>query len=141
MRVYKSGTRWCAWRWTDVVLSGRVYLRRLHLVQVPWFSVMLHWIRFPDPQRDPHCHPVTFLSVVLRGGYTEWRSSLRGAQARVGVVHRVRWWNFVRATDVHKILTVEPGTLTLVFAGPVVRRWGFWTSEGWISWRDYRAWK
>ena len=52
-RRYKSGTRWCAWRWTDVVLRGELYLRRLHLVQTPWFSLMLHWIPRPDPRTRP----------------------------------------------------------------------------------------
>jgi len=51
MKKYKSGTRWCVWRWTDVVLGGELYLRRL---QTPWFSVMLHWILRPDPQPDMH---------------------------------------------------------------------------------------
>ena len=27
----QTSTRWSAWRWTDVVLSSRLYLRRLHL--------------------------------------------------------------------------------------------------------------
>lgn len=132
-REYTHGSSWAIWRWTDVVLEGRVYLRRLHLLAVRAIgSVMLHWIAFPDPQRDPHDHPVAFLSIVLRGGYTEWTP--RG-------IRHVRWWNFKRATDVHRILGVKRRTLTLVFAGPVVRRWGFHTPEGWVDWRDYRGWK
>ena len=125
-REYKSGTRWCVWRWTDVVLGRVLYLRRLHLIQTPLFSVMLHWIHRPDPQPHLHDHPVSFLSFVLRGFYVE----------KPG---KTVWFaRFMRATDKHRIVWVPPeGCLTLVFAGPVVRSWGFHTERGWVGWREY----
>ena len=130
-RRYKSGTRWCAWRWTDVVLRGELYLRRLHLVQTPWFSLMLHWIPRPDPQPDRHDHPVSFVSWVTRGAYAEW------TPGRDRTWHR---WSIhaMRATDMHRIIWTRPDTLTLVLAGPVVRPWGFHTSKGWVPWREYK---
>jgi hypothetical protein len=128
-RRYKSGMRWCAWRWTDVVLDGKLYLRRLHLVQTPWFSVMLHWIPSEDPQPDMHDHPVSFLSIVLRGWYDELRDD--------GLCDTIRWGQFKRATDVHRIVPVARNTLPLVLAGPVVRSWGYHTPEGWVPWREY----
>lgn len=129
MRRYEHGSAWAFWRWTDVDWLGETYLRRLHLVKTPWFAVMLHWIKGPDPHPDPHDHPVSFLSVTLRGGYDELLPDL-------GLVwKRVR---YRRASDVHRIVYAEPGTLTLVLAGPVVRRWGFETPDGWIDWKTYR---
>lgn len=113
------------------MFSGALYLRRLHLVQTPWFAIMLHWIVRPDPQPDPHDHPVSFLSVVLRGGYTE----LRGT---AGERHRVRWINWIPAGYVHRIIEAAPNTLTLAFAGPVVRQWGHLTAQGWVPWREYQ---
>jgi len=130
-RKYRSGTRWCVWRWTDVRFRGRLYLRRLHLLQTPWFSVMLHWIEGPDPQPDMHDHPVGFVSWVLRGGYVEVVPG--GANFR-------RRWSIARrsATDQHRIYRLPWGrTLTLVLAGPVVRGWGFHTPQGWVPWREY----
>ena len=131
MRRYKSGTAWCAWRWSDVVLDGTTYLLRLHLLKAPWFTLMLHWIKRPDPQPDPHDHPIDFVSIVLRGGYTEWRAG--------GRIHIVRWFNFLRTSDVHRILRVKPNTLTLCFAvhPRVSRLWGFHTPGGWVSWKEY----
>jgi hypothetical protein len=127
-RAYSSGTRWCAWRWTDVAWRGALYLVRLHLFQVPRGAVMLHWILTPDPHPDPHDHPVDFLSITLRGGYTEWTpKGYRSARVR-----------FRRATDVHRIVAVKPGTVTLVLAGPVVREWGFWARGLFVPWRFYR---
>lgn len=132
-RRYRSGTRWCAWRWTDVedpCDAGSVYLTRLHLVQTPWCSVMLHWLRRSDPHPDLHDHPVGFVSLVLRGGYWEVRPG--------GEYRYVRWLQRKRPTDAHRITRVDKApAVTLVFAGPVVRAWGFHAPDGWVPWRRY----
>ena len=142
MRRYRHGSRWALWRWTSVVAGGSEYLRRLHLLKTPWFSVMLHWIRKPDPQPDMHDHPVSFLSLVLRGGYVEevpdglhW--DMRGPLPQLVMrrrMRRVRRLNWKGATDLHRIAEARPGTLTLVLAGPKVREWGFLTADGWTPW-------
>jgi hypothetical protein len=129
MRLYKSGTGWCVWRWT---LTPSDYITRLHLLKTPWFALMVHFINGPDPEPDMHDHPVTFLSLILRGGYSEFR---RESGCTVPYVRR--WWNFIRATDVHQIYAVRPGTVTFCVVGPKVRDWGFHTSTGWVYWRAY----
>jgi len=128
-RVYKTGSRWALWRWTDVDFQGETYLLRLHILKTPWFGFMLNWIKSADPHPDPHDHPVNFLSIVLRGGYVEWRpQGLRDRKVRL-----------YRAKDIHRIVHAEPGTLTLCIAGEKVRDWGFHTSEGFVPWREYRT--
>lgn len=133
MRKYKSGTRWCVWRWATV---DSEYITRLHLVKTPWFALCLHWIHKPDPEPYHHDHPVSFLSVILRGGYTEHRINhlYEGDPTH-------NWFNFVRATagDRHTITYVKPHTLTLCFMGPKTREWGFHTNTGWVHWKDYYA--
>lgn len=104
------------------------YLTRLFLLHTPWFSVMMHWLK-PDPQPDMHDHPVTFLSLILRGFYVE--------QIATGGLQKCRWWNFKRATDAHRIVWTAPNTLTLVITGPRRREWGFITPKGWVPWRMY----
>jgi hypothetical protein len=132
-RKYKSGTTWCFWRWTDV---DSEYITRLHLIKTPWFAICLHWINKPDPEPYLHDHPVSFLSLILRGGYSEMR--------RVGArtfYNTNRWWNWIRASqnDRHTICDVKPRTLTLCFMGPKTREWGFHQPEGWVYWKDYYA--
>ena len=123
-REYVSGSRWAVWRWTFTP-SG--YLTRLHLVKTPWFSVYLHWLNTPDPEPWQHDHPVTFLSLILQGHYWEVR----------GLRYHCRWlYNWMRATDAHRIVSVSH-VVTLVVAGPVTRRWGFYTDTGWVSWKVY----
>jgi hypothetical protein len=138
-RTYASGIRWCAWRWTDVDPEGigEIYLTRLHLFQTPWCSCMLHWIFRPDPQPDLHDHPNAFLSIVVRGWYDE-EIPKRGSETE-RIRRRVSFWNFKRPTDRHRIVALGGSTLTLVFAGPVVRGWGFHTPHGWKPWRRYVA--
>lgn len=134
MRTYKTGTTWCLWRWT---ITDSQYITRLHLVKTPWFAVCLHWLNKPDPDPFLHDHPVSFLSIVLRGGYTELRS-YTGEPYHIRVVRRL---NRVSASlpDKHRIIEVLPNTMTLVFMGPKVREWGFHTPQGWVYWRDYYA--
>lgn len=133
-RKYRTGSRWCLWRWTEV---DSEYIRRLHVLKTPWFAICLHWILKPDPEPHLHDHPVSFLSLVLRGGYAEWRQVGLG---RV-VVRDRNWWNWIRATgeDRHKIFEVKPNTLTLCFMGPKTREWGFHVGGSWVYWRDYYA--
>ena len=134
-RRYKTGMGFAVWRWTDVVLNGDLYLRRLHIIQVPKLgAIMLHWIKRPDPQPDLHDHPVTFLSIPLRGLYGELICRDGRYDSR-----EIRWWNFVRAGDCHKIMYVSDNLLTLVFAAPKSREWGFHTAAGWVSWKDYKG--
>lgn len=127
VRRYRTGTAWCLWRWT---ITPSQYITRLHIIKTPWFAVMLHWIAKPDPEPDLHDHPVTFLSLILRGGYIERMPD--GYHVR-------RWCNFIRAaTHVHAIRMVLPGTLTLCLVGPDVREWGYHTPSGWVHWRAYK---
>jgi hypothetical protein len=127
MRKYKSGTSWCVWRWTDV---DSEYITRLHVVKTPWFAICLHWFNKPDPEPFDHDHPVSFLSIILRGSYTEQRNGR--------LAHR-RWFNFIRASadDQHTIVKLHGSPLTLCLMGPKRREWGFHTSKGWVGWKAY----
>jgi hypothetical protein len=128
-RQYKSGTAWCFWRWTDVASE---YIVRLHVVKTPWFAICLHWFHKPDPEPFDHDHPVTFLSLILRGSYTEQRN---------GKLKTRRWFNFIRASDAdeHTIVALSGKPLSLCFMGPKRREWGFHRPQGWIGWKAYYA--
>ncbi len=135
-REYQHGTSWCFWRWKEIVLKGRPYLTRLILFQCPWFSIMMHWFHSEDPHRDLHDHPVGFLSFVLRGSYVEevFGYSIH-SQTRF---RHIRWLNLIRPMHAHRVVKVARKTLTICFAGPRVREWGFYTSKGWVPWKEYQ---
>jgi hypothetical protein len=139
-REYKSGSNWAFWRWT---FTPSNYITRLHIIKTPWWAIMIHWINGPDPEPDMHDHPVTFLSIILRGGYTEDVLMTENFGDFLGgwpVIRRInrRWFNFIRAgKHVHSIQWVAPETVTLCFVGPKVREWGFHTKDGWVHWKEY----
>ena len=128
-REYKTGTKWCAWRWKDIYWRGELYLRRLIIFQCPLFSIMLHWIKQPDKQRHLHDHPVSMLSIILKGKYIEdywtadesfyWPFGFPIGQ------REIRWINWIPSYRAHQIVAVhESGVITLCFAGPREREWG-----------------
>ncbi len=106
------------------------FIVRLHVVKTPWFAICVHWLNAPDPEPYLHDHPVSFLSIILRGSYSEWRGSFQNMKLH-------HWFNFILATDAHTIKRVAPGTVTLCFMGPKVREWGYHTPDGWVYWKDY----
>lgn len=135
------GARWAVLRMfevPDATEPDRVYLRRLRLVQTPWFGVYVHWIYLPDRDRDPHDHPWPFASWVLRGGYTESITATRGGGTARASHKRHRWsWHRIPTRVAHSIDSLEPGTVTLVLVGRRCREWGFWTPTGWAHWQTY----
>lgn len=124
-----------------LAVPGRrgVYLDRLRIIQTPWFAIWLHRLGEPDRDRHLHDHPRPFVSLVLRGGYVEelpWPSTLSGTCG--GYTSHVRWLNIKRATDLHRIVSLDrTPTWTLVFCGPLRRRWGFVTEDGWVDHEAY----
>lgn len=108
-------------------------------IDVRLFGVYLHQITAPDPGLDMHDHPWAFASWIVRGGYSEMY-----AEARTPELPRFRRWrrwsiHRMRQTDAHRIVDVEPGTVTLVLRGRKTRPWGFFqVAEGlWVDYRSY----
>lgn len=125
-RLYKSGSKWAFWRWTSVPTG---YINRLHFVHTPIGSICIHWLNHEDPEPHLHNHPVNFLSLILPGGgYYELRKD--------GCYRRF-WFNYIRAKDFHKIISVLPRTVTVCFMSPKIQDWGFQTSEGFVPWKEY----
>ena len=125
------------------------YMRRF-ILATPWFSIRLHSILRSDVERDLHDHPWSFVSVLLRGGYTEKRpktvapcfaEDLSGIET-TETTHRSTWynrWGWRLATDRHRISFVYPDTWSLFIYGPVRQWWGFYTKAGKIYFQDYVA--
>jgi hypothetical protein len=123
--------RWFIWGWSPVSTDPR-----------PRRGIYLHQICRSDDDRDPHDHPWDFTAIVLRGGYVDeqWLGS-EGGRAIVGYepcgpgALRRR-----KAEHLHRV-QLMPGrsSWSLVFPAPKRRSWGFMTSNGWVSWRDYLA--
>ncbi|MDE2233847.1 MAG: hypothetical protein KGJ90_07140 [Patescibacteria group bacterium] len=121
--------KWCVWRHSTAP-SG--YITRLHIIKTPWFAICVHHLHSFDHEPDMHDHPVSFLSIILRGDYIEVLPD-----GQYNRYHNRRWLNLIMATDRHRIIWVNAKTTTLCFMGPKVRKWGYHTPDGWIYWKDY----
>lgn len=137
--------RWALWqRFTIPCQDGTHYLARLRIVQTPWFGVYLHDIFEDDGDRDPHNHPWSFVSIVLRGHYTErlYPDPLNTRQHFVLKTHR-RWSaHRMGRSSAHRIVEAAPGLKTLILVGPRRASWGFFREADWfrgrlVDWQDY----
>lgn len=70
--------------------------------------------------------------MLVAGAYTEITPTGQQAhQAPAVLVHQ--------AEDLHRIVLHDGPCWTVFSAGPVRRRWGFQTDQGWVYWRTYLA--
>lgn len=112
------------------------YLRRLRIVQTPWFGIYLHRLGTPDSRPTLHDHPWNFVSIVLRGGYTEMVPSATTHASRYHDAHHVRRLNRKRAEDFHYIRSLDrTPTWTLVLVGRRRRVWGYLDRDG--TWTQF----
>jgi hypothetical protein len=106
-----------------------LYLTRWRIIQTPIAAIYLHRLDAPDSRPTLHDHPWPFLSLVLRGGYTERR--LSPLMMTVDEHHVIRRFNFMAQRDAHAILSLRrTPTWTLLFVGPRTRTWGYWEPVG-----------
>lgn len=120
------------------------YLRRWHLVpRNRLVNVYLHQFLRDDDDRALHDHPWAWLSLLLRGSYTEHTIAAGGIHLRAVRVtgsikvsgplrpHRIELWRDSR--------TGKPAPCwTLFITGPRVRRWGFHCPDaGWIDFERF----
>lgn len=129
--------RWALMSSYDIPCGNRLYLRRLRLIQTPWFGIFLHETWHRDQDRDPHDHPWTFWTFVLKGGYEEIvvspDRSYRRSHPRFSFKHLNKTW-FHRIIELH-----NSPTWTLMFVGPRTREWGFLLpDDSWQVWHEYK---
>lgn len=124
------------WLFRDHAGEGDEHHKRL--------AARVHHILRSDLDRHFHDHPWPTISIVLRGGYWEvvpsdqdqhpafdpyrWRRVWRGPGAIV----------FRRARHRHRLEIPEGATAwSLFIMGRYAKKWGFYTSTGFVYWRTY----
>jgi len=127
--------------------DGRPFLDRWGIVHERIGGFYLHHIAGPDPGMDLHDHPWSFVSIILRGSYTEQTAEAREACLLAEIAEQWpetserSWRRFsihrMPLTIAHRITAVEPGTWTLVLRGPTRRKWGFYLPDCWTVWTSY----
>lgn len=94
-----------------------------------------------DDARHMHDHPKDFISIGLCGGYVECVPQYPIVEGlitgRVHVTYEAPWIRRIGKWHVHSLPHITPGTWTVLFGGRNCRKWGFYTNEGWVHWREY----
>lgn len=114
------------------------------------FSIKIHKILISD-DACIHDHPWAFLSIILWGGYTETAVYTFGNHSW-GIPHadeKSQKWvvtkSFGRGSILwrpanwkHKLdINPKKPATTLVFTFRKTKKWGFFTTKGWIPWYQY----
>lgn len=135
----RPSPRWALWqRFTIPCQSGEDYLTRLRIVQTPWFALLLHDIHEPDDGRDPHNHPWSFLSLVLRGHYVEYVYPDPASDRYHFIVrHRSLSVHRMGRSSAHRIVEVGPRLKTLILVGRRASGWGFFIDGEYVPWQEY----
>jgi hypothetical protein len=89
------------------------------MAQTPLGSVRVHHWLESDDKRAFHDHPWWFVTLVVRGGYTDM-SPTHSEHLRAGSVR------FRPALHRHTVVPDKSGAWTVLVTGPPSRSWGFW---------------
>lgn len=114
------------------------YMERFQLLKY-WrgkgCDVRLHHILRSDDDRALHDHPWAFVSIILRGFYTELRlTAPRIVTARTYTEGSIL---FRPARTYHRLILPRGPVWTLVIVGPKVQEWGFMVRGRKIHNEDY----
>lgn len=115
----------------------------------PWLpAVRLHHILRSDFDRHLHDHPWSYITVILRGGYTEvtpwvehgpWRSLTRDDGR--GGYERFAWYGpgsiLIRGRKHKHRLELPTDAWTLFITGPKLQGWGFFVKGIKVPAREY----
>lgn len=135
--------------------DGSVYMERYWIIapssRLRWLLPLMrmHIIHSADSDRDPHDHPWSFTSLILRGSYWEnrWtakpeeaRRSYRGRYHRTaGSCYRMDLGEFHRITDIDsQDAYIKTPVTTLCILNRRQETWGFLLADGRKrDWRSY----
>lgn len=136
-----SGTysKWFLWIQRKDITDGEdiLYLRRWILASLFGWKIYLHKIVRADHDRCLHDHPFGFLGIILKGGYVEEILDKKyGITSRVNKPFSII--NRLGPGFTHRIQRLLNGnSWTLLIRTRTTRKWGFFTPEGWMHWKEF----
>lgn len=113
-------------------------LIRWVLFRIPQFGIFIHKFCRSDYDRALHDHPWTFVSVILHGGYSEYREE----KDERGTYETLDWYGpgsilYRPAEYKHRVVIYKEPSWNLILVGRRRRKWGFWPNGQWCWWRKY----
>jgi hypothetical protein len=121
------------WKATPEEIEGHVpYMGRYHLIfknRYCPFNIFINKIfAFASDPNDMHDHPWSFVSIIIKNGYWEYRPGMKKIWRGPGNI------NYRKAETLHRVELLEEGynakpSWSIVFIGPFRRKWQFLTNE------------
>ena len=113
-------------RWNEKLGREECPYMRRWVFNFYFFSVRIHqWYR-SDDKRYMHNHAFNFVTVILRGGYTDVSHICAiGGKAEYHDVLTVGSIRYRKAGHTHYVGEPKHGTITLLFCGRKIQNWGF----------------
>jgi hypothetical protein len=109
------------------------YLERYSLFKLGKLHIRIHHILSSDGTPYCHNHPFHYVSIILKGGYTEQiihKNTLIEKKYRVGSI-------IIRSAHTHHRIKKAVDCKTLFFAWRIKQKWSLQTHAG-IECRDYQ---
>ena len=136
-------TSWFLWIKRKDITDGKdiLYLRRWILASLFGWKIYLHKIVRADHDRCLHDHPFGFFGIILKGGYIEDLPVGKAGDTSDIIRRTNKPFTFINRLGpgfthrIHKLL--NGNSWTLLIRTPTNRRWGFFTPEGWMHWKDF----
>lgn len=107
-------------------------------------NIRVHEILSSDEERHMHDHPWDSTSIILKGGYWEVMPTHQHQHPVFDDVNFIRVWRKPgdvisrKATDRHRIeIPKGKSAWSMFIVGGQEQKWGFYTEEGLVYWRDY----
>ena len=116
-------------RWNEPLGKPECPYMRRWVFLLFGFSIRIHkWVRSDDKQHF-HDHAWDFVTLVLRGSYTDITEAGQQKMS-AGTIQ------FRKAEHKHYVEVPKEGALTLLLCGRPRRKWGFWVRDKF--WRPLR---
>lgn len=96
------------------------YIRRWILDFGPFSIRFHHWLS-SDDQRNYHDHPSWFITLILKGSYTDISPAGRQVMKPGSIVFRPAEYK-------HTVEVPKTGCWSLLLVGRETRTWGFWVN-------------
>lgn len=116
-------------RWKEPLRQGdTIYLYRWTLIFFGYSIRLHHWI-CSDVGPHLHDHPFDFISIVIKGRYTNVTPN-----GRIDVQAPSVW--YARGDKTHRLEIPKEGAWTILLCSRPYRKWGFWVNQH--LWRPLR---
>jgi hypothetical protein len=124
-------------RWKEPLgNTNKPYCYRWSFVLFGYSLRVHHWLggKFQEPSLHLHNHPHDFISILLKGGYSNIYLDKRGRTQVNKIQAPYIWW--AKAAAYHHLDVPEGGAWTLLLCGRPYNKWGFWVHNH--HWRPLR---